>query len=124
MQPNWREALSGRGYQARSPRIASDRSALEAAHCDSAGISPLSDLAARGLTACSIAILARRDVVAFFERNPGAWPKLVEVLCDRLRRTDQHLAEMALLKQSRLSVQPVTAAEWKLICAMGGLKRV
>jgi predicted RNA-binding protein with PUA-like domain len=29
---------------------------------------------------------------------------------------------MALLKQSRLSVQPVTAAEWKLICAMGGLK--
>ena len=53
---------------------------------------------ARGLTACSIAILDRRDVVAFFERNPGAWPKLVEVLCDRLRRTDQHLAEMALLE--------------------------
>ena len=53
---------------------------------------------ARGLTACSIAILDRRDVVAFFERNPGAWPKLVEVLCDRLRRTDQQLAEMALLE--------------------------
>src|SRR5689334_19775217 len=32
------------------------------------------------------------------------------------------LAEMALLKQSRLSVQPVTAAEWKVVCAMGGLK--
>ena len=32
------------------------------------------------------------------------------------------LADMALLKQSRLSVQPVTAAEWKLICAMGGAK--
>jgi predicted RNA-binding protein with PUA-like domain len=29
---------------------------------------------------------------------------------------------MALLKQSRLSVQPVSAAEWKLICGMGGLK--
>src|SRR5712675_91434 len=53
---------------------------------------------ARGLTACSIAVLDRRDVVAFFERHPGAWPKLVEVLCDRLRRTDQHLAEMALLE--------------------------
>ena len=31
------------------------------------------------------------------------------------------LADMALLKQSRLSVQPVTAAEWKTICKMGGL---
>jgi predicted RNA-binding protein with PUA-like domain len=35
---------------------------------------------------------------------------------------EPRLAEMALLKQSRLSVQPVTAAEWKLICATGGLK--
>ena len=35
---------------------------------------------------------------------------------------EPRLAEMALLKQSRLSVQPVTAAEWKLVCAMGGLK--
>jgi predicted RNA-binding protein with PUA-like domain len=26
-----------------------------------------------------------------------------------------------LLKQSRLSVQPVTADEWKLICKIGGL---
>ncbi|HWL04841.1 MAG TPA: EVE domain-containing protein [Xanthobacteraceae bacterium] len=31
------------------------------------------------------------------------------------------LKEMALLKQSRLSVQPVTDAEWALICKMGGL---
>jgi len=31
------------------------------------------------------------------------------------------LKEMALLKQSRLSVQPVTDAEWALICQMGGL---
>jgi predicted RNA-binding protein with PUA-like domain len=29
---------------------------------------------------------------------------------------------MALLKYSRLSVQPVTADEWKLICKMGALK--
>jgi predicted RNA-binding protein with PUA-like domain len=35
---------------------------------------------------------------------------------------EPRLADMALLKQSRLSVQPVTAAEWKLICAMGGAK--
>ncbi len=31
------------------------------------------------------------------------------------------LAEMALLKYSRLSVQPVTAEEWKIVCKMGGL---
>jgi predicted RNA-binding protein with PUA-like domain len=36
-------------------------------------------------------------------------------------KAEPALAEMALLKQSRLSVQPVTAAEWKLICKMGGV---
>ncbi len=33
------------------------------------------------------------------------------------------LANMALVKLSRLSVGPVTDDEWKLICAMGGLKK-
>jgi predicted RNA-binding protein with PUA-like domain len=28
---------------------------------------------------------------------------------------------MALLKLSRLSVQPVTEAEWALVCQMGGI---
>ncbi|RAI41369.1 EVE domain-containing protein [Rhodoplanes roseus] len=37
-------------------------------------------------------------------------------------KAEKSLAEMALLKQSRLSVQPVTAAEWKVICKMGGVK--
>jgi predicted RNA-binding protein with PUA-like domain len=32
------------------------------------------------------------------------------------------LADMALLKQSRLSVSPVSADEWAIICAMGGVK--
>lgn len=36
-------------------------------------------------------------------------------------KAESRLTEMALLKQSRLSVQPVTDAEWKLICKMGGL---
>ncbi|SNT22595.1 EVE domain-containing protein [Tropicimonas sediminicola] len=30
------------------------------------------------------------------------------------------LAEMALVKNTRLSVQPVTEAEWKIVCDMGG----
>lgn len=33
------------------------------------------------------------------------------------------LADMVLVKNSRLSVQPVLPAEWKLICKMGGLKK-
>jgi predicted RNA-binding protein with PUA-like domain len=32
------------------------------------------------------------------------------------------LKDMALVKYSRLSVMPVTAPEWALICKMGGLK--
>jgi len=47
---------------------------------------------------CTLAILDRRDILSFFERNPSAWPKLVGVLCQRLRRTDQIFAEVALLQ--------------------------
>jgi predicted RNA-binding protein with PUA-like domain len=36
-------------------------------------------------------------------------------------KADKRLANMALVKLSRLSVQPVTEAEWKIVCAMGGL---
>jgi predicted RNA-binding protein with PUA-like domain len=37
-------------------------------------------------------------------------------------KEEPKLKDMALLKYSRLSVQPVTDAEWKAICKMGGLK--
>ncbi len=37
-------------------------------------------------------------------------------------KAEPKLAEMVLVKNSRLSVQPVTKAEWKLICKMAGLK--
>ena len=36
-------------------------------------------------------------------------------------KAEKKLAAMALVKYSRLSVQPVTAEEWKLVCKMGGL---
>jgi predicted RNA-binding protein with PUA-like domain len=36
-------------------------------------------------------------------------------------KKDKRLAEMALIKLSRLSVQPVTADEWKIVCKLGGL---
>ncbi len=37
-------------------------------------------------------------------------------------KKEPKLANMALVKNSRLSVQPVTEAEWKLVRKMGGLK--
>lgn len=37
-------------------------------------------------------------------------------------KADENLAGMVLVKNSRLSVQPVTADEWKAIRKMGGLK--
>ena len=36
-------------------------------------------------------------------------------------KAEPKLKDMALLRMSRLSVQPVTEAEWALICKMGGI---
>ena len=38
-------------------------------------------------------------------------------------KTAPGLQDMVLVNNSRLSVQPVTAAEWKAVCAMSGLKK-
>ncbi|HAH08976.1 MAG TPA: EVE domain-containing protein [Alphaproteobacteria bacterium] len=38
-------------------------------------------------------------------------------------KAEPRLAEMVLVKNSRLSVQPVTPGEWALVCQMGGLAR-
>ena len=37
-------------------------------------------------------------------------------------KNDPRLEEMVLVKNSRLSVQPVTEEEWRIICALGGVK--
>ena len=39
-------------------------------------------------------------------------------------RAEPRLADFALLRQSRLSVVPVRAEEWRVICEMGGLDPV
>jgi predicted RNA-binding protein with PUA-like domain len=44
-----------------------------------------------------------------------------EITLDEIK-TDARLAEMVLVKNSRLSVQPVTSDEWQIICDLGGLK--
>ncbi|MBO9399393.1 EVE domain-containing protein [Shimia sp. R9_3] len=38
-------------------------------------------------------------------------------------KADPRLTEMALVKSSRLSVQPVTEEEWAIVCDLGGVKR-
>jgi predicted RNA-binding protein with PUA-like domain len=47
-------------------------------------------------------------------------PLKVPVTLEAIKR-EPKLAEMALLKLSRLSVQPVTDAEWAIVCGMGGI---
>jgi predicted RNA-binding protein with PUA-like domain len=37
-------------------------------------------------------------------------------------KAEARLKDMALVKYARLSVQPVTPQEWKIICAMGNVK--
>jgi predicted RNA-binding protein with PUA-like domain len=37
-------------------------------------------------------------------------------------KAEAKLKDMALVKYGRLSVQPVTAEQWKIVCKMGGVK--
>jgi predicted RNA-binding protein with PUA-like domain len=39
-------------------------------------------------------------------------------------KAEEDLAEMVLVKNSRLSVQPVTPEEFRKVCEMGGLKKI
>ncbi len=39
-------------------------------------------------------------------------------------KDEPRLAEMSLVTSMRLSVQPVTEEEWKIVCKMGGLEEV
>ena len=45
-------------------------------------------------------------------------PFVAPVTLDMVK-ADERLADMALVRSSRLSVQPVTEAEWQIVCDMG-----
>jgi CRP-like cAMP-binding protein len=71
---------------------------------------------ATAITECQLAELERQDVLHFFDCHPSAWHSLVDMLCDRLRRTDQHLGELALLPLPvRLSITMLRMAEIKQV---------
>jgi CRP/FNR family transcriptional regulator, cyclic AMP receptor protein len=52
---------------------------------------------ARAMTECSLAILYRRDVLSFFDEHPIACANIVSMLCERLRRLDQQITEVAMV---------------------------
>lgn len=58
----------------------------------------------------------RFGMVSFKAVRPLKKPVTLEQI-----KSTPALSSMALLKQSRLSVSPVTAPEWKIILKMGGL---
>jgi CRP-like cAMP-binding protein len=52
---------------------------------------------ATAIRPCALAILDRHEVLDFLDQHPAAWLAIVQTLCERLRRTDEQLAEVALL---------------------------
>src|SRR3978361_1033465 len=82
---------------------------------------------------------AAKDIVGTAEVTRDAYPAptdktekfvCVDIKADKPLKTpvtmaaikaDKRLVDMALVKYSRLSVQPVTAEEWKIVSEMGGI---
>ena len=55
---------------------------------------------ATALTRCELVVLERRDVVAFLEKRPDICLKLLELMCARLRKSDQRMSDIAFLELS------------------------
>jgi predicted RNA-binding protein with PUA-like domain len=76
---------------------------------------------------CEVIALAHQDKTD----DTGKWQCVDVKAVERLTRpvgiadakANPRLADMVLVNNSRLSVQPVTAAEWKEVCKMGGLAK-
>ena len=47
------------------------------------------------LTNCELMFLERRNVILFLERNPAVRMKLMEMLCGRIRRSDERMSNIA-----------------------------
>ena len=55
---------------------------------------------ATALTKCDLLVLERRDVVAFLEKRADICLKLLELMCARLRKSDQRMSDIAFLELS------------------------
>jgi CRP-like cAMP-binding protein len=47
------------------------------------------------LTNCELMFLERRNVIPFLERNPAVCMKMMEILCARIRRSDERMSDIA-----------------------------
>src|SRR5262245_20795642 len=50
---------------------------------------------ATALTKCELLVLERRDVLPFLEANPKVCLKLLELICGKLRRSDERMTDMS-----------------------------
>jgi len=50
---------------------------------------------ATALTKCELLVLERREVLPFLQRNPAACLRLMEILCARIRRSDDRMSDIA-----------------------------
>ncbi len=51
----------------------------------------------KALTNCEMLTFERRDVIPFLEDHPAACLRMVETLCRRLRRSNEHITEIAFV---------------------------
>jgi CRP/FNR family transcriptional regulator, cyclic AMP receptor protein len=50
------------------------------------------------LTKCELLVLERRNVLPFLEKHPAACLQLMELLCARIRRSDERMADLAFFE--------------------------
>ena len=50
---------------------------------------------ATALTKCELLVLERRDVLPVLEKYPAACLKMMEILCARIRRSDERMSDIA-----------------------------
>jgi CRP-like cAMP-binding protein len=61
---------------------------------------------ATALTKCELLVLERRNVIPFLERHPAVCLQLMELLCARIRRSDERMADLAFFElPTRLAKQ-------------------
>jgi CRP/FNR family cyclic AMP-dependent transcriptional regulator len=53
---------------------------------------------ATALTKCELLVLERRNVIPFLEKHPAACLQLMELLCARIRRSDERMADLAFFE--------------------------
>jgi CRP/FNR family transcriptional regulator, cyclic AMP receptor protein len=53
---------------------------------------------ATALTKCELLVLERRNVIPFLEKHPATCLQLMELLCARIRRSDERMADLAFFE--------------------------